>query len=145
MVLAILSGCSGITSPRLSVAEVVPGERSDDGLALKFVLNGENDNDVGLPLRTVQYRVELAGQEVFSGTRSPEATLRRLGVQQITLPAVVRLADHPGIASRGRVPYRINGTITYVAPGQIAEVLFDAGVRVPKTSFSASGEVDLGS
>lgn len=140
----MFAGCASVSSPKLTVAGAAVGQRSDDGIALSFTLNGENSNDTGLPLRTVKYTVELGGETVFVGTRSPEATLRRLGTQQIVLPAVVRLADHPGIASRGQVPYRISGEVTYVAPGQIAEVLFDAGVSVPTTSFSGTGEVDLG-
>lgn len=142
---AMLTGCEATASPKMSVAKVAPAERSDEGLALQFTLDGQNTNEVGLPLRTVEYTVMLGKEKVFEGTRSPEATLRRLGTQQIVLPAVVKLAEHPNLPTHGKVPYSISGTMTYVAPGQIAEVLFDAGVRVPTTSFSDSGEVDLGS
>ncbi|MFN7021188.1 MAG: LEA type 2 family protein [Phycisphaerales bacterium] len=138
-------GCSSVSDPKLSVARATVGERSEEGLALAFTIDGVNENDTGLPLRTVKYTVELADREVFTGTRSPEATLRRLGTQQFVLPATVRLADHPDLALRGLVPYRISGEVTYTSPGQIAELLFDAGVRVPKAAFSGTGEVDLGS
>ncbi|MCC6320849.1 MAG: LEA type 2 family protein [Phycisphaerales bacterium] len=141
----LLVGCTSVTSPKLTVASAAVGQRSAEGLELAFAIDGENSNDTGLPLRTVKYTVELGGERVFEGTRSPEATLRRMGVQRFVLPAVVKLADHPELASGGRVPYRVSGEVTYVAPGQIAELLFDAGVRVPTTSFSDSGELDLGS
>lgn len=142
--LVFLSACAGPRQPSFRVAEVRAGERTDQGVAMTFVLDAENDNDVALPLRDVEYTVELDGQRAFSGTRSAEATLRRLGTQQVVLPAVVRTGDGGAIRTSGRVPYRISGTVTYVTPGQIAEILFDSGVRVPSVGFSGTGEVDLG-
>jgi LEA14-like dessication related protein len=140
----LLPACTSYRSPELSVAQVRPGERSNEGMALVFTLDATNENDVALPLRDVQYHVDLDGKRVFSGTRSAEATLRRRGTQQITLPAVVNLATaDPALRTAGRVPYRISGTLTYVTPGQIAEVLFDTGVRVPEVGFTSTGEVDL--
>lgn len=143
--IALIAGCSGVRSPNLSVSSAAPVARSADGIALEFTVDAENPNDTGLPLRTVEYTVELDGKQVFKGTRAPEATLRRLGTQRLTLPAVANLAEHPELAGKGRVPYRINGWVTYVAPGQLAEIMFDAGVSVPSSSFEDSGELDLGS
>jgi len=140
----LLTACSSSRPPTFAVAESTPptvSDRTDQGIALLFTLSAQNDNDVALPLRDVEYTVELDGWKVFSGTRSAEATLRRLGTQQITLPAVI--AGSVPSPATGRVPYRISGTVTYVTPGQIAEILFDTGVRVPTASFSGQGEVDL--
>lgn len=142
---ATAGGCVGSAAPRVSLANAQVAERTAEGLAMQFTLNAENTNDVGLPLRTVRYTLELDGKQVFSGTRSAEATLRRLGTQQIVLPAVMATGpDTTAMRTTGRVPYRISGTMTYVAPGQIAEILFDSGVRVPSTDFSGTGEIDLG-
>jgi len=144
----VLAGCSSVSSPKLTVTSAAPMGRSDEGVALAFMVDAENPNESALPLRTIEYTVMLDGRPVFAGTRSPEATLRRLGTQQIVLPAVVRLADHPwlaaGLASAGKVPFRIEGRLTYVAPGQIAEILFDSGVSVPTSTFSGAGEIDFG-
>lgn len=140
---AVLSGCTSYRAPVFDVTAVRPAERTGEGVAMVFELDAKNENDVALPLRDVEYSVELDGKTVFKGTRSAEATLRRLGTQQIRLPAVVNLAgDHP--PTTGRVPYKISGTVTYVTPGQIAEILFDTGVRVPSVNFSDSGQVDFG-
>lgn len=141
-----LAGCASYQSPSFSVSESRPGARTEQGVEMEFVLDARNDNDVGLPLRDVEYRVEIDGRQVFSGTRSAEATLRRQGVQQITLPAVIRLDDAAPASARtggATVPYRIWGTVTYVTPGQIAEILFDTGVRVPTAGFSGQGSMTL--
>lgn len=138
-------GCASSAAPKVSIAGAQLAERTSEGVAMQFTLNAENTNDVGLPLRTVRYTLELDGKQVFSGTRSAEATLRRLGTQQIVLPAVIaNLPETAATRTTGRVPYRISGTMTYIAPGQIAEILFDSGVRVPSTDFSGTGEIDLG-
>lgn len=139
----VLGGCSLTPAPKLDVVAVQPAARSADGLGLVFTLAAENPGEEPLPLRTVEYRLELDGRTVFEGTRSPEATIRRQGTQTITLPAVVRIADHPELQSGGAVPYRLSGILRYTAPGQIAEVLFDAGVSVPSVEFSDSGMVEL--
>lgn len=147
MVLAAwLGGCASYRAPEFSVTEARAGARSNDGVEMFFTLDARNDNDAALPLRDVEYRVELDGRTVFSGTRSAEATLRRLGTQQITLPAVVRLDENAPMGARtggATLPYRISGTVTYVTPGQIAEILFDTGVRVPTVGFGGEGQVAL--
>lgn len=140
---AVLSGCTSYRPPEFDVASVRPTERTDEGVAMVFELDAKNQNEVALPLRDVEYTVELDGRTVFTGTRSAEATLRRQGTQRIRLPAVVsRAGDAP--PTTGRVPYTIKGTVTYVTPGQIAELLFDSGVRVPTVAFTDTGVVDLG-
>lgn len=136
-----LPACSGVSAPRLEHAEATVTERTAEGVALTFTLDAYNDNDIALPLREIDYALELNGQTVFRGTRSAEATLRRRGVQQVRLPAV--LVPGPDAPS-GPAEFRLTGTITYVTPGRLAEVLFDSGVRVPSVSFESRGQVDLG-
>lgn len=142
----LLGGCNVYSSPRLEVIGVTPAERTPDGVSMVFTVDARNDNDEPLPLRDVEYTLDLDGERVFAGTRSAEATLRRNGTQQVRLPAVVRLDDHPnlaGVAAGGRARYRLSGTLRYVTPGQIAEILFDSGVRVPSVDFTSDGELDL--
>lgn len=139
-----LAGC-GYTAPTLTIIEGRATERTPDGVAMLFTVEAANENDEGLPLRTVDYTVDLDGKRVFQGTRSPEATIRRRGVQRFTLPAVVNLAEAPEFARHaGPNAYTVSGSVRYVTPGQLAEVLFDAGVHVPSVGFSGSGQVDLG-
>lgn len=107
-----------------------------------ITLDAQNTNDVPLPLREIEYTLDIDGRRVFAGTRSAEATLRSMGVQSIRLPAVVQLSGEQ--AALGNVRYQLAGTLKYVTPGQVAEVLFDSGVRVPSVDFSGSGDIDLG-
>lgn len=136
-------GCSAYDAPDLSVSSVTVADRSDEAVVLEFVLDASNSNGVELPLQTVEYTVRLDGRVVFDGTRSAEATLRREGTQRIVLPAAVRL--EPGVPLQGDYPYGISGRLTYVTPGEIAQVLFDAGVRRPRVSFSERGTISFGS
>ncbi len=138
-----LVGCSGARAPSLSVSEVNVVERTSEGVAIEFVLDAENPNQVELPLRQVFYSLTVDGRRVFAGERSAEATLRRDGTQQIRLPAVVPLRTGEG-ALRGAHPYRLHGTMRYVTPGAFAEAMFEAGLNRPSVSFSDSGTIDFG-
>lgn len=139
---ATLTGCSSYDAPTLSVSSVVLADRSDEAVVLDVTLDAQNTNEVELPLETVEYTVLVDGRVVFEGTRSAEATLRREGAQQIVLPVAIRL--DPDVELRGSYPYRIRGELTYVTPGEIAQLLFDAGVRRPTVGFSDRGTVDFG-
>jgi hypothetical protein len=139
--LAALSGCESYRAPDLSLAETKPVQRTEAGTALHFGIDAQNDNDVALPLREITYTLAVDGKPVFTATRSPEATLRRQGSQRIVLPAVV--PSEAGAVNPGS-RFRLSGAMTYVTPGQIAEILFDSGVRVPSVGFSFEGEVPPG-
>lgn len=142
MALALLAGCSSTVPPKLRVENARVAERTDQGLVLDFILEADNANEEALPLREIRYDVFVGGRRVFSGTRSSEATLRRFGTQTMRLPAVIAL--EPGqSAPAGAEPYRIQGELTYLAPGAIAEALFENDVSRPTAAFSGDGQVDL--
>ena len=138
---ALLAGCSGTSAPQLTVTGAQALERTPDGVSVLFNVDARNDNEDPLPLREVEYTLDINGQRAFVGTRSAEATLRSKGTQSLRLPAVVNLARVGEI--QGPARYRLTGTVRYVAPGQIAEILFDTGVRIPSVAFAGEGEVDL--
>jgi hypothetical protein len=138
-----IAGCDSYSAPALSVTKAEPIERTPDGCAMLFTLDARNDNDDSLPLRTVEYRVELNGQEVFRGERSAEATLRRLGIQQLLLPAAVPINPDTARLVNGPAHYRLSGSMYYITPGRLAETLFDAGVHMPSVSFAFEGDIDL--
>lgn len=138
----LLAGCSSYDAPRLAVSSVVLADRSDEAVVLNVTLAAENTNEVELPLETIEYTVRVDGRVVFEGTRSAEATLRREGTQQIVIPVAIRLA--PDVPLRGSYPYTIRGELTYVTPGEIAQLLFDSGVRRPTVTFRDRGTVDFG-
>ena len=143
MVLAVLvGGCSSYRAPKLTVREAAITSVTNEGLVIDFTIDAENANEVELPLVVITYRLMLNGREVFRGVRSPEATLRRLGTQQIKLPAVVNFDEHVA-AMEPPIRYRLEGRLTYITPGSIAQILFDTGVRRPRARFRSSGTLEL--
>jgi hypothetical protein len=127
----------------LSMSRAEPTERTPDGCAMVFTLDARNENEDALPLRTVEYRLDLNGREVSAGTRSAESTLRRLGTQQLKLPAVVPLTSETQSLVAGQSHYRLTGSMYYVTPGRLAETLFDSGVHTPSVGFTFEGDIDL--
>lgn len=137
------AGCSTYESPVIEVASAVVTESSPEGTVIAFTMETSNSNMAPLPLRDATYTLELNGTKVFSATRSAEATLRRLGTQRIVLPVAVPASALAQVTSGGPVEYRLSGTLQYVTPGALAELLFDTGVQQPDVSFSKTGSIDL--
>ncbi len=143
LVLAVV-GC-GHTPPTFEVVGARLAERTDDGVVLHFDLDATNTNQDELPLEVANYSLSIDGKRVFTGRRSPEATLRRFGTQRITLPAAIPLEDpaEGDALTTGLHRYRLEGSITYLAPGVLADVLFDARVYRPSTRFRDQGQIDF--
>jgi hypothetical protein len=142
-VAALLSGCTSYSAPTLDVVNVSLGDQTPQGMVIKFTLDADNENSEPLPLESVRYTLYLNDEAVFSGYRSPESTLRRFGTQQITLPAVVELGGE-NARPTGRATYRLEGTLEYVTPGEIAKILYDAEIQRPTVGFSKEGVIELG-
>jgi hypothetical protein len=141
LLLIPLAGCA-YAPPQLSVTQARITDESEQGVVVTFRIDALNANSVELPLREIHYTLAVGGKPVFYGVRSPEASLRRLGTQQISFPAVIPLnPDQPPPA--GKVPYSIDGTLDYTTPGEFAQTLFDTGVRRPSVRFHQSGTIDL--
>ncbi|MCA9271879.1 MAG: LEA type 2 family protein [Phycisphaerales bacterium] len=138
----IASGCSSYDAPKIDVVGARISQETAEGVVIDFTLDATNTNEVDLPFERVRYALKLNGQRVFSGTRSAEATVRRLGTQQFTLPAAIDLAEFE--MPEGNVEYELAGSVVYVTPGEIAQLLFDAGVRKPRSSFRQMGVLDFG-
>lgn len=139
---ALLASCTSYTAPTLQVAETRVREETSQGIVLDFTLDADNSNSESLPLQSVRYTLYLNDEPVFTGYRSPEATLRRFGTQQITLPAVVPVdATHP--RPTGMAEYRLEGTLEYLTPGEIAKILYDAEIQRPTVNFSKAGQIQL--
>lgn len=138
---SLLAGCSSYSAPELTLESVRVRERSAEAVVLEVTLNAENRNSEPLPLREVRYALSIDGEEVFAGTRSAESTLRRYGSQKIVLPAVVKPGDSPLTAGSRSV--LIAGSMTYLTPGELDRILFDAEVRRPSVSFSLESDAAL--
>lgn len=132
---AAIAGCTG-SAPKVESVGVTRAAPQSGAEALEFTLNLRSDNADGVPLRTVDYTLDIDGRRVFSGVRSAEATVPAKGAQSVRLPAAFE-----GVELRPGTRYRLSGSYTYVLPGAFAEALFDSGVRVPSASFAAEGEI----
>lgn len=135
-----VAGCSGITDPTLRVVDAQVVERTDEAVVVHFIVEGENKNAEEIPLLRAEYAVSFDGREVFRATRSPEATLRRSGVQRFTLPASVPTSAMGASTAR----WRLSGSVSYVIPEQIAETLLDIGFPNPTAGVQGEGELGAG-
>ncbi len=144
LVAALLGGCA-TSAPTFEVIDVAMTEQSADAVVLTFVVRGENRGKEQLPLRDVNYSLEIEGRQVFSGRRSAEATLPRFGTREIVLPVSVRTGAGQPLASppTGTVPYSLSGSVFYEVPGAISEALFDAKLRRPRAGFREDGRMDF--
>lgn len=136
----LATGCSSTKPPTFHIAGVQLREQNERGTELVFEIEAANPNGREVPLYEADYALVLNGQRVFQGVRTPEATLGRYAVQHFSLPVVVSADQMP---PGTQIPYRFEGTITYVMPGALAEILFDRELRRPKAVLSDSGTLDL--
>jgi hypothetical protein len=137
----LFAGCA-YGPPSLRVTDAHVTERTEQGFVVVVGIEAENRNEIELPLREVRYSVTLESGETFSGVRSPESSLRRLGTQKISFPAVFPLGPDAAMPS-GTVRCEVSGNLGYISPGEFAQVLFDSGVRRPSVSFRGEVPVDL--
>lgn len=140
---ACLAGCDATRAPGLSVAGARVVEQRPEATLVEITLELTNTNRDPVPLVEFRYQADLDGRRVFESRRAAQATLRRLGTQEVILPVVIpseRLGGRPA----GARQLALSGRLLYIALGQLGEVLFDTGVRVPKVAFSETVRVDFG-
>lgn len=138
---ALLGGCSSYQPPILTVTDTRVRESAPTGVVVEFLVDAENPNAEPMPLRELRYTMEVDGKRVFECVRSPEATLRRFGTQRLVLPVVLPLSQGESAPAASSVT--LSGVLAYTAPGQLAETLFDTGVRRPEASFQTGATVDF--
>ena len=131
-----LAGCSSYAPPDLRVSAVDIADKTEHATVVSLTVQAINPNSVALPLREAEYSLSVDGKTAFRGVRSPEATLRRYGTQDVTRPAVVSGADAADLMGK---EYEIRGWFTYQTPGAFADILFDAELRRPSVAFSGRG------
>lgn len=140
-----LAGCSGYRDPSIVLSDARVLESTDEALTLRFTMDLTNPNDDPLKLVQFEYDLMVDGVKVYSGMRAAEATLASNSERQMHIPAVV-LLDDLGWTPTALPPaagYSIRGSVEYVTPGEIAQILFDTGVRTPQANFRGAGEVAL--
>ena len=140
-----LSGCNVLQPPAVQVQDVAQIETTSDGTVLNFRLAMGNPNSESLQLLEVSYELIVDGQVVYEGRRAAQRTLGPRTEAEMELPAVIpfaRIGWGEESLPRG-APYHLRGTLQYVTPGYIAEILFDTGVRRPRIAFADQGEITL--
>ena len=136
----LLPACTA--APTFVVTDVAMTAESEEAYVLTFTLEGENTNKDPLPLRHVSYHLTLEDQRVFTGRRSAQVTLPAHGSETISLPVSIPAEGGPPPGGATATD-RIAGSIEYIGPGSIAELLFDSRIRVPKTDFGESGAFEF--
>ena len=125
--------------------EVAITDVTDEALALVFSIELRNPNTMPLELYEFRYTLMVNGREVYAGRQAGGATLSASGTRRMTIPAVIPFEQVGWQA--GQIPpaarYALWGKLQYNAPDNLAQILFDAGVRRPKVGFSKKGELRL--
>jgi len=138
----LVSGCSGVSAPQVDIAGAWLSAVSDEGFVIDFAVNLANPNNRPLQLSEMRYTVTAAdGGAVYHGRRSAEATLSAAGRKTILIPAVVLFDETGANQVPSAMTYSIRGELWYLAPGALAETLFDAGVQKPSVSFGGEGTI----
>lgn len=137
---AFLGGCFGVASPVLTVVEIRPESVTTEGRRFVVVVDAENRSDSALPLKDATYSLSVDGKKVFEGQRSPESTLRKFSTQRLYFPVAVPSTTN--LAS-GNAEFRVSGSVVYLPPGKLNEILYDYNLLRPTTGFGGSKPVDL--
>ena len=129
-----MGGCIFSEAPSLRVADARIVEQSAAGSIVEFDLEASNDSADPLPLREVSYSLDAGGEKIFAGTRSPQVTVPANGQIRFVLPVSL-----PIVLGNEPLAYVLHGTVSYVAPGPLADALYDNGVRRPSVTFGDTG------
>ena len=132
----VLAGC--VAKPTAIVEPPQDAQATGEAVVLNYTVIAANDSETELPLRMVDYSMEIDGRRVFSGRRSAEATLSRKSEHSIELPVPVRWEDVP--QGEGRV--RLRGRLGYTLPGIFLEAMYDARLYRPTVEFEYEGVLD---
>lgn len=124
------------------VSSVSITEATDDAVVATFVLSAENPGDEALLLKSATYDVSVAGVRT-SVRRSPEASLRATGGQQIILPVALKMDRAARAAAGSAAAYSISGSLAYLSPGVVAQQMEEWGIYAPSASFAGSGTINL--
>jgi hypothetical protein len=136
-------GCATYRKPSVVVVDASPGTATDEAMTFDIHLDVANPNMASLRLMDFRYEIAIDGQPVFRGRRAAEATLASLDQRQLTIPAAVPFEavgwnrNAPPHSAR----YSVTGSLQYIKPGQLAQILRDMGWPSPRASFTGSGEV----
>ncbi len=139
----LMIGCAHTTPPTIELAGANVASSSSEATIVNFQIKLTNPGDEQLPLRELNYAVSLDGQNVATLRRSAESTMPQHGIIMLNIPAVIP-HNALGVSSiTGDHTCMLTGNLTYIAPGAIAEVMLDTGVRIPAAPFSFTSELNF--
>jgi LEA14-like dessication related protein len=141
----LLASCTNSRDPIVVVSGVSVGERSAEALRLDFTLDLDNPNQQSLRLSEFEYDVSINGTHAYSGTRAAEATLASTDHRQVIIPAIIRY-DTMGWTQEQipqTVRFVVDGSMTYVAPGELSRTFREMGFPPPRSGFKREAELTL--
>jgi LEA14-like dessication related protein len=133
----IVAACSlfvpRLQAPRLSVVSIELGKSDFFLQHLKVRMRVENPNDRALPVRSLTYALEIAGEEAAHGASSASFTVPPLGEAEFDMDVTANLASTllRLLLARGdgsdadRVAYRLQGKVE-LSHGLLRSIPFDA-------------------
>lgn len=129
----LCTGCGSVAQPTATFRSADIADVSADGIALKFNVDVANPNSFDLPISGTSYNLRLGGVSVMDGTAEPTASIPASGKLPVAIPVVVSFdrllkAKDALAASRGNVPYELDGTMEFSA-GPLKAL--GQGIRVP--------------
>ncbi|CAN5818708.1 hypothetical protein BH11PLA1_BH11PLA1_23010 [soil metagenome] len=136
--LATLAACGTTATVDVASADLV--KASPDADVITFTLRATTQDDTALPLSRAIYTATLGPQSV-TVERSPEATLRPMGAQIITLPAAFPHAPPETTPGASRT-YTITGKLLYKPSSAVLKQLYELGLYRPSIPFSATGTLE---
>lgn len=139
--IAAMSGCSGFREPVVTIVGASLTETSDSAIGIGISLDLANSNSQPVELYEFTYAITINGTGTYRGRWAASATLPANGSRQLVIPAVVRYDQLGWIANSvpAEARFDVSGSLLYIAPGDIAEILFDTGVRKPTVLFRGQG------
>ncbi|MFG0275152.1 MAG: LEA type 2 family protein [Phycisphaerales bacterium] len=137
-----LPGCVGGAPPTFSLERVVRTETAPTAATIDFIFEGANPTRNAYPLREVAYSVRIDGQTVFEGVRSAQVTLPPNDARRFRIPAPIPY-DAVGRLAGRTVEYQVSGSVAYLPPGPIAEILYDLGIQRRRVPFSDGGLLEI--
>ena len=137
-----LGGCFFETPPNVSVTGLdVLAVGASDTPSAKLSVNLQLENPTPEPIQLEIYNytvmVESEGERSrWTGVWSALRTLPAGQTVSMSIPAVV---PYTFSQSPEKAEWRVSGTISYKAPGRLAQILFDTGFRRPEHQFNGRG------